>query len=134
MQYCILGARLLKWLDVSLSNVVGNAREIDAKLKHKWAWIWLEKEVNGIALFNFMKKVNKPSIALCDWCDREVTYSGKGLSSLDQHTETFKHKAVASTQKSHYALPSSFELLVCYITRSRDRSSWIITSYFIIEA
>ena len=89
----------------------GNAREIDAKLKNKWSWNWLEKEVDGVALFNFMKKLNKPGVALCDWCDCQVTYSGKGLSSLVQHAVTSKHKAVASTRKSNYALPSTCELL-----------------------
>lgn len=88
----------------------GNAREIDAKLKNKWSWSWLEKEVNGVALLNFMKKLNKPGVALCEWCDCEVTYSGKGFSSLAQHIETSKHKTAASTRKTNYALPSTCEL------------------------
>ena len=66
----------------------GNAREIDAGLNNKWKWSWLEYEVDGVPLMNFMKKLNKPGVALCEWCDCEVSYKGKGVPSLTQHAET----------------------------------------------
>ena len=75
----------------------GDAREIDAKLKNKWAWNWLEKIVSGVTVFNFFRKLNKPGVALCV-C--EVSHAGKRLI---QHAETSKskHKSVASTRASN---------------------------------
>ena len=77
---------------VILTREDSNVREIDNSVINKWCWSWMEHEHDGLCLNSFMRKLNKPGLALCLWCDKEVNYAGKGLSSLVQHADTLHHK------------------------------------------
>ena len=88
----------------------GNVREIDSPIRNKWCWNWIEHTPanDGVCFSAYFRKLNKPGIALCLWCDKEVNYSGKGLSSLIQHSQTSMHKNVAKTRQNNYRLPVTF--------------------------
>ena len=87
----------------------GNVRQIDSTVKNKWCWTWIETERNGVCLNAFIRKLNRPGVSLCLWCDKEVHYGGKGLAALLQHTETALHKKCKVARQSNYRLPSTCE-------------------------
>ena len=84
-----------------------DVKEIDKSVKNKWCWPWMEHEHKGTCFSAYFRKLLKPGYALCVWCDKEVNYGGKGLSSLVQHSETAQHLKIRKIRESNFRLPST---------------------------
>ena len=84
-----------------------NVKLIDALVKNKWRWTWMEEEhTDGVVFGVYMRKITKPGYALCLWCDAPVNYGGKGLSSIKQHASTDVHQANRKTRETNYLVNS----------------------------
>ena len=80
-------------------------KEVEASVKNKFNWSWLEKGVESTLTINgkkevkcylgdFIRKIDKPGKALCTWCEAEINYGSGGARRLLEHTQTEKHKQV----------------------------------------
>ena len=50
-----------------------NVKLIDALVKNKWRWTWMEEEhTDGVVFGVYMRKITKPGYALCLWCELPV--------------------------------------------------------------
>ena len=81
-------------------------QEIDGGIKNKFHWNWLERsvsityrnqkstiETSSFLLGKFIRKVDKPGLALCVTCDKVINYGSKGASALDEHCSKSKKLA-----------------------------------------
>ncbi|XP_077381478.1 uncharacterized protein LOC144021230 [Festucalex cinctus] len=70
----------------------GTVSGLDAGIKKPWNWSWLDKQVDGCPLSEFMFKHRDPGKAICRLCDGKViSYSRGGWCSLKQHCSGSKH-------------------------------------------
>lgn len=84
----------------------GTVSKLDAGIKNSWNWLWLEKEVDGCPLSEFIFKHKDTGKALCSLCDGKViNYGGKGWLSLKQHCEGSKHIEKKKLRRQNYKLP-----------------------------
>lgn len=68
-------------------------QKIEDGVKNKWKWIWCEeRDGNGDFYSEYLRKIDKPGKAYCNWCQKPVAYGGKGKASMKQHSEKDSHK------------------------------------------
>lgn len=89
-------------------------REIDAGVKNKFNWSWLdEKEVvKGITvtLGDHVVKVDLPGKAWCQLCSASITYGGRGKKTIINHVTSEKHMKKLKSSLSTYVFPASFRV------------------------
>ncbi|GBM18112.1 Ectopic P granules protein 5 [Araneus ventricosus] len=90
---------------VSCSSV--DIREINKQAKNPWRWEWLEKQAEGIHLYEIIRKLNKCGACYCIVCSKELAYGSRGFVALMDHVKSAKHKSFLQTRKEHFALPGS---------------------------
>lgn len=92
-------------IDRSLDDKT-DVRAIDAGIKNPWRWNWLENKVEDVYyLKDFVRKINKPGVAYCTICCKELLYGSRGFAALKSHTTSSKHKSVLEMKKTNFALP-----------------------------
>ncbi|XP_060764516.1 uncharacterized protein LOC132873191 isoform X2 [Neoarius graeffei] len=95
-------------------------REIDAGIKNKFRWDWLDRKVRitsvdgeheavSVTIGHFIQKLDVAGKALCTVCDDVVNYRSRGLKALESHAVTAKHRKQAFLLKSKSSLSSAFE-------------------------
>ena len=96
----------------------GRLQEIDGGIKNKFRWNWLERsvsityrnqkstiETSSFLLGKFIRKVDKPGLALCVTCDKLINYGSKGASALDEHcSKSKKHADKMSLQLTNVSM------------------------------
>lgn len=91
-----------------------SVKGIDGDIKNKFKFEWLEVEVEvkvdgkdcKVKIGDSIVKINRSGIASCEWCQKLLTYRGKGLSTLKDHLKTDKHINQLKTRQSNYSLGS----------------------------
>ena len=85
-------------------------KAVENGIKNKFRWQWLEeKDCNGDYLSDFVRKLSKPGLAFCVFCDQRLDYSKKGKCHLKRHAESEGHKRCRNAVKSTQALPAVFQ-------------------------
>ena len=82
----------------------GNVKEIDNGLRNIWKWEWLEKRVGGEMISKYIRKLNIKGVALCDLCNKHISYAGRGWKSLEQHMTKKLHRDNVKIQSANYSL------------------------------
>jgi hypothetical protein len=90
-----------------------DVRAIDKGLRNCWKWEWLEKVVNNEPISKYIRKLNLKGIALCQLCNKQISYAGRGWKSLEQHLTKKIHRDNVRIQESNYRLSSK---LLNYVT------------------
>ena len=85
-------------------------RSIDQDVKNKWNWKWMEREVDGCHLSDFIRKLDKCGLAFCVWCSSEIKYGSNGAKALMQHCSQGKHTAQVKARKTNYKLPGKLTI------------------------
>ncbi|XP_019731634.1 uncharacterized protein LOC109519504 [Hippocampus comes] len=82
---------------------------IDASVRNTFKWSWLEeKDVNGDFLSDYIRKVDKPGLAICIWCNDTLRYGSSGKKDLKTHSKKAKHNAVRKSLQTNQSLPAMF--------------------------
>ena len=79
-------------------------KEIDASVREKWTWKWIEKSVDGRVASECIRKIEEPGKAFCTWCNKEVKYANGGWSMIKQHMGSRCHKEKIDLRKTNYKL------------------------------
>ena len=79
-------------------------RTIDKGIKNAWKWDWLEKDVDGVSLAENIRKLDRPGMAYCTVCQREINYGRRGLVALTDHCRVSKHRELIKLRKTNYRL------------------------------
>lgn len=97
---------------------VGLAREVDAKIKNKFRFDWLDTVVKvtcknagdvEIRLIDSIVKVDIAGKALCNFCNYVINYGSKGKSALIEHVKSVKHITCVDNRKTNYTLGAQFK-------------------------
>ena len=100
-----------------MAKVIERAEEsriadIDATVRNKFSWKWLEKsvETNGqsVLLGEFIRKVDQAGKALCTLCNDMINYGSRGCCTIVEHSKTKKHLRNWSLKKSNPALSKEY--------------------------
>ena len=95
-------------------------REIDADLKNKFRWDWLDRKVTvspvgsskqeplSVLVSDFVKKLDVAGKALCTVCDDVILYGSRGWKALQSHATSVKHRKQTFLLKSNYSISSAF--------------------------
>lgn len=60
-----------------------NFKELDKGVRNKWKWSWLEKkDENGDFISEYTRKIKKPGLAICTWCNGKQTNYGESGKNL----------------------------------------------------
>lgn len=82
---------------------------IDVGIKNKFKWAWLqEKDDNGATLENYICKINKPGLLLCEYCNQTINYGNSGKKDIKGHANSKKHKRQYNIAMTNTTLPSSY--------------------------
>ena len=88
-------------------------KNIDAKVKNKWSWKWVEETLSRdilkvgpvrYKLGDCIAKIDVAGVAFCKWCEDKITYSGNGKKHLISHCNTEKHVEKLKTRATNYQL------------------------------
>lgn len=90
-------------------------RDIDKEAKNPWRWEWLEKQVEGIYLREFIRKLSKCGGCYCIVCNKELAYGSRGFVALADHVKSAKHKSFLQIRKEHSALPGKLWLFLTFV-------------------
>ena len=47
-----------------------SGREVDTGCKNKWNWWWLEEDVNGDFILDYIRKIDASGLAFCIYCNK----------------------------------------------------------------
>ena len=95
-------------------------REIDADLKNKFRWDWLDRKVTvcpvgsskeeplSVLVADFVKKLDVAGKALCTVCDDVILYGSRGWKALQSHATSVKHRKQTFLLKRNYSISSAF--------------------------
>ncbi|GFN88405.1 hypothetical protein PoB_001491100 [Plakobranchus ocellatus] len=98
-------------------NDLGRAKEIDAKVKNRFRYEWLETTVNlkskklseiEVTLGGSIEKLDLPGKALCSFCNDVISYGGKGKIALVDHVQSAKHIARVEHRRTNYTLGGQY--------------------------
>ena len=54
-------------------------KKLESSVKNKFRWDWLEeKDEHGEMLSCYVRKIDKPGMAYCVYCEQTLNYSKKG--------------------------------------------------------
>lgn len=85
-------------------------KAIENGLRNKFRWDWLEeKDSNGDYLSKYVRKLNKPGVVVCVYCDCRLDYSKKGKSFIKRHAQSVAHTSKRNSIISTQALPAIFK-------------------------
>ena len=62
-----------------------SGREVDAGCKNKWNWSWLEEDVNGDFILDYIRKIDASGLAFCIYCNKPVSYGSSGKKDILAH-------------------------------------------------
>lgn len=83
-----------------------DVQAIDKGLRNSWIWEWLEKVVNNDPVSKYIRKINVKGVAICQICNRHISYAGRGWKSLEQHLTKKVHRDSIKIQESNNKLSS----------------------------
>ncbi|XP_051905764.1 uncharacterized protein LOC127590273 isoform X2 [Hippocampus zosterae] len=84
-------------------------RAIDVSVRNSFKWSWLkEKDMNGDFSSDSIRKVDKPGLAICIWCNDTLRYGSSGKKDLKTHSKKVKHDAVRKSMQTNQSLPAVF--------------------------
>ena len=48
-------------------------KEIDATVRDKWSWDWMQRSVDGTLTSECIRKIELAGKAFCEWCNSDIT-------------------------------------------------------------
>ena len=88
-----------------------NVKEIDAGVKNVFKWEWMEFEVDGQMLGQFIRKLFAAGKAHCTLCQKEINYASRGRKALESHCQMKIHLDKIKTRETNYSLPGESNVL-----------------------
>lgn len=85
--------------------------EIDAGLKNKWLWRWLdENDLCGVQIGKWCSKTDSRGTAYCHCCDKYIQYGQDGKTGIKSHSQTQRdgknpHMEAYITAKGNQKMP-----------------------------
>ena len=74
-----------------------SGREVDAGCKNKWNWSWLEEDVNGDFILDYIRKIDASGLAFCIYCNKPVSYGSSGKKDILAHAR--RHPIISVIKK-----------------------------------
>ena len=93
-----------KMADSKIASRDDDVEKIDKGVKNAFRWEWLQVEIDGSVLGEFIRKVKVPGKYLCEWCGDVNSYASRGLSALRSHVTTSKHLEKKRIRVQNYSL------------------------------
>ena len=84
--------------------------DVEKGVKNKWVWGWCESlDANGDHLSDYIRKVNLPGAAICQWCNKKIMYGAGGKNALRQHAKKKVHIDSRRARQGSQTLPAIFK-------------------------
>ena len=88
----------------------------DSSVLNRWKWDWVNKEVDGERVGEFLRKLTQTGRAYCCLCRQELAYGNRGVTALTDHIKGHVHSENLKSRTNNTTLQGMIHIVIGWIS------------------